>query len=201
MIAHMRSIPYISSSLKLTNMTNLKLSGEIWKPVNGYEKYYQVSSLGRVRSLDRIRNCPNYISSHIKGKILKPVITPAGYDRVTLSVNNNKKQKYIHRLMAIEFIPNPDNYPQINHKDGNPRNNALDNLEWCTAQQNVYHAASVLKTVGGENNGKSKLTENQVRRIRWLHTQGLSYSKISTIFNVTVPNISTIVRRKTWKYI
>ena len=90
---------------------------EIWKPVVGLEDYYMVSSLGRVRSLDRWRNAKNGSKSLLKGKIMKEHYIDNGYIRVLLTDGVTKKKYFVHRLVAEAFLPNPNNYPIINHKD------------------------------------------------------------------------------------
>ncbi len=108
---------------------------EIWKDIKGYEGIYQVSNTGKVRSLDR--KVWNYIK---KGRILKPHDNGHGYYNVSLSDGDKKsKHTYIHILVAEAFIPNPNNYTQVNHKDFNKANNAVDNLEWVSPQQNILH--------------------------------------------------------------
>lgn len=104
---------------------------EIWKDIPGYEQFYQVSDLGRVRSKSRIRN-----NHYYRGKIRKPQSNGHGYLFVVLSINGKHYQRYIHRLVAKTFIPNVHNYPEVNHKDENPSNNKVTNLEWCTSKQN-----------------------------------------------------------------
>lgn len=107
---------------------------EIWKPVVGYEGVYEVSNLGRVKSLPRWHEngrC-GYMT---KGKILKQRLNK-GYLCVTLIQNNKRKHCDVHRLVAKAFIPNPNNYPCVNHKDENPNNPRWDNLEWCTVAYN-----------------------------------------------------------------
>lgn len=94
---------------------------EVWSDVLGYEGLYEVSDQGRVR-----RN----------GKILKPRKNLGGYLLVSLSKNGIVKTAKIHRLVASAFIPNPQNLPEVNHKDENKTNNCLDNLEWCTCEYN-----------------------------------------------------------------
>lgn len=114
---------------------------EIWKDIEGYEGLYQVSNIGRVRSL---RN----------NIILKSKIERSGYERVILSVNNIHKDYYIHRLVANAFIPNPNNYPIVNHKDENITNNRVDNLEWCTQEYNINYGTGNKKRGLSNTNGK-----------------------------------------------
>lgn len=97
---------------------------EIWKDCKGYEGRYQVSTEGGVWSV-------------ISQKRLKTTTNKGGYLSVQLTASNGKiKREYIHRLVAIAFIDNPDNLPQVNHKDEDKQNNKIDNLEWCTAKYN-----------------------------------------------------------------
>lgn len=108
---------------------------EIWKDVKCYEGYYQVSNLGRIRSLNR----KVFKSKHqieLKGKILNLTQNNSGYFGVNLCVNNKRKKFLIHRLVAISFIPNPNNFDCINHKDEDKSNNCIDNLEWCNHKYN-----------------------------------------------------------------
>ena len=110
---------------------------EIWRDIQGYEGLYQVSNYGRVKSLER--NFTNGINGctikHIDEHILIPQ-NEKGYLRVNLYKNGKQKFCSIHRLVAEAFIPNPNNYPQVNHKDEDKANNKITNLEWCTAQYN-----------------------------------------------------------------
>ena len=105
---------------------------EIWKDITGYEGFYQVSNLGNVKSLNYARR--GY------SKNLVPKVNNDGRLWVELIVCGKKKQFLIHRLFGCAFIPNPDNLPQINHKDENPKNNCVDNLEWCTGMYNVRYS-------------------------------------------------------------
>ena len=113
---------------------------EIWKDIQGHEGRYQVSNMGRVRSLPRVVN--NHTGELlVKGKILSQRSDFKGYMRIDLIDNNGKKHYYgVHRLVAMAFIDNPDNKPQINHIDGKKDNNTVDNLEWVTNQENHDHA-------------------------------------------------------------
>ena len=106
---------------------------EIWKNIEGYENY-QVSNLGNVRNL-------NYNGTKGNVKNLVPKKNNSGRLWVELWANGRGKIFLIHRLVGMAFIPNPDNLPQINHKDENPLNNCVENLEWCTASYNVKYSA------------------------------------------------------------
>lgn len=110
---------------------------EIWKDVKDFEGLYQVSNLGRVKSLPRFVRSKNNSKRHICGKILKPSLTSSGYYNFDLRRNQSHKYCLAHRLVAEAFIPNPNNYFIVNHIDGNKFNNCVENLEWCTQSYNV----------------------------------------------------------------
>lgn len=110
---------------------------EIWKDIEGYEGMYQVSSMGRVRSLDRVK--PNSGGQIAKGSLKKFGDNGNGYKTVNLYKNNKSCMKYVHRLVASAFIPNPNKFPIINHKDEDKSNNRHDNLEWCTQKYNANY--------------------------------------------------------------
>ena len=101
---------------------------EKWRDIPGYEGFYQVSDLGNIRSIrfNKIRNMKSW-DSH-------------GYRAVELCMNNNRYTVGVHRLVALTFIPNPENKPEVNHKDRNKSNNNVENLEWVTQSENVAHA-------------------------------------------------------------
>lgn len=101
---------------------------EVWKPIKGYEGLYEVSNMGRVKSL----RWPS-------PKILSPE-KPGGYCRIQLYKNKKKIRMLVHRLVASAFIPNPYNKPEVNHIDGDKENNKVDNLEWVTGKENTNHA-------------------------------------------------------------
>lgn len=121
---------------------------EIWKPVKGFEGYYEVSNLGNVRSIDRIvldtvRNCERLL----KGKILTQRDNGSGYKGVMFCKEHKLYNKYVHRLVSEAFIPNPDNLPQINHKDEDKSNNRVDNLEWCSQLYNNIYGSRMERQV------------------------------------------------------
>ena len=123
------------------------LAVEIWKPINGYEGLYEVSNLGRVKSLARIHIMPNGAVMKHSEKILVAVDDGKGYLRLHLSKDGKVKSFRVHRLVAQAFIQNSNDFPTVNHIDGNKKNNVMDNLEWCTQAENIAHSYStVLKT-------------------------------------------------------
>lgn len=118
-------------------------SNEIWKDIKEYEGIYQVSNLGRVKSLSRFHKTDerySLIGYTSKERILKPGTDGWGYLYVALSKDKKRKNKRIHRLVAETFIPNIKNLQQVNHIDGNKKNNKVDNLEWCTYGHNEKEA-------------------------------------------------------------
>ena len=128
---------------------------EIWKDIEGYEGLYQVSNLGRVRSLTRNRRGRNNAPNPIQGRILKQH-TCFGYCYISLCKNRKYKGFRVHRLVAHAFIPNPDNLPQVNHKDENKTNNCVDNLEWCTQEYNQNYGTINIRKSQKQLNDKNK---------------------------------------------
>lgn len=164
---------------------------EIWKDIEGYVGYYQVSNLGRVKSLKRI----NINSRTVHSRILKPSIG-WGYFHVVLSKDNVKESKRVHRLVGFAFIANPLNYDQINHKDGNKQNNHSENLEWCNSKQNINHA---LET-GLRIRSHSKLSWLDAQNIRALHANKKgSYNQLARQFNVSKATIRNVVKKRTFR--
>jgi hypothetical protein len=113
---------------------------EIWKDIKGYDQYYQVSNLGRVRSKDRMINNPRGLSYFKRGRILKSELDRYGYPQVSLCINQKRKAFKIHRLVANAFIQNPENKPNINHINFITNDNSIFNLEWCTQKENAIHS-------------------------------------------------------------
>lgn len=153
---------------------------------------------------------PNYIITKC-GKVYslyynkynKPSTTSAYY-KYTLVQKKIKKCLSIHRLLALLYIPNPNNHPIVNHLDGNKLNNNISNLEWCTYSHNMKHAFAIglsLPTLG-EDSHVSKLTEKEVLEIRKLYLIGdTTQRKLAKQFNTCYQNINFIVNRKTWSHI
>lgn len=126
----------------------------MWKDVKGWESIYEISDSGEVRSKDRICIDSKGRKRFREGKTLIPGIAKNGYYRYTFADGRKRTvQKYLHRLLAEHFIPNPLNLPQVNHKDGNKLNCSLDNLEWVTVKDNVIHAYKngLINSLRGKN--------------------------------------------------
>lgn len=160
---------------------------EIWKNINGYDDY-QASNLGRIKTIAN--------SASRKERILKPLTHPRGYFRVALWRNGKSKFLFIHRIIAITFIDNPDNKPTVNHIDGNKSNNYSNNLEWTTYRENMNHAIENKISACGERNGRSKLNSIQVDEIR---NSTLKQYEIAEKYNVSRGTISRIKTKKGWK--
>jgi predicted XRE-type DNA-binding protein len=166
---------------------------EIWKDIEGYEGLYQISNMGRVKSLNKWS----------KGKLKELTLFKNSYHKVNLFKNNKQKTYYVHQLVGNAFIDNPENKKGINHIDGNKLNNNKNNLEWATALENTTHAIknNLFNNVG-ELNRESKLTESQVLEIdNLLKNKNLSQEKIAKLFNVNATTIHNIRYRKKWKYL
>ena len=126
----------------MLDRTSGKIVFEIWLPVRGYEGLYEVSDKGRVRSKDREVQYSDGRVIKKKGKFLSISAGANGYENVKLYKDKKAKNHSVHRLVAEAFIPNPDDKPQVNHKDRNPLNNGFENLEWVTHQENADHAVA-----------------------------------------------------------
>lgn len=114
---------------------------EIWKPVVGYEKYYEVSNLGRIRSLDRVMTSTTGKKFIKKGRIRKQVLnTATGYYMLVLHGDDGKETNTVHRFVAEAFLPNPNNLPLVNHKNEIKTDNRAENLEWCTRKYNMLYS-------------------------------------------------------------
>lgn len=131
------------------------MNREVWKDIKGYEKLYQVSNLGNIKTLDY---------NHTKKEhLLKPILQQDGYYAVNLMKDGKRKRERINRLVAEHYIDNPKNLPSVNHIDGNKLNNKVSNLEWCTYKYNTQHAlkTGLIKTIPvfcyNLNNAKSKI--------------------------------------------
>lgn len=173
---------------------------EIWKPIKNYEKLYHISNLGRVKSLEKEWISGNNIKRHHPDIILKTVLH-RGYKAITLSKNKKRKTVKIHRLVAQAFISNPENKPEVNHKNGIKTDNRVENLEYVTYKENMKHATVNGLRAKGNRNGNSKLKEKEIVEIKKMLKAGIKQNIIAKQFKVTTPVISYIKNNKWWKHI
>lgn len=127
------------------------------------------------------------------GKKVKPQPNGKGYLRVSIG----GKMRFVHRLVAEKYVPNPENKPQVNHKDGNKLNNSVENLEWVTNMENRQHAVKNLLHLTGEKCSWSKLTQKDVVFIRL--SKDLTAKELAEKYNVSVSTIRAVKQGKSWK--
>lgn len=188
---------------------------EIWKDVPNYEGLYQVSNLGRVKSLDREFLDKKGKLFRRKGAMITLVENEYGYLAVRLNKNNTRKEFKVHRLVLMTFSPcdNMENL-EVNHKDFNRKNNSLNNLEWLTHKENLnYSKANYANVFIGSKNPKATFTEEQIKTIREMYQMGWSISQIVyelyqidrktdlRLYKNLHGKISDIVNYRTWKHI
>ncbi|MEY3232715.1 MAG: hypothetical protein RLZ54_1009 [Candidatus Parcubacteria bacterium] len=153
-----------------------------FKELKGYEDYYLISECGK-------------IYSKRTNKLINPFITKSGYLRIELNVNNVSKKYAIHRLVAYTFIGNEEG-KQINHKNGNKKDNHYTNLEWVTCRENINHAIGIgLINVKGENNPFAKYTNVERNEIKSLYENGYKIIQISRLKNIPRTTIQNIIKR------
>lgn len=165
---------------------------EFWLPVNGYEGSYEVSNHGRVRSLNRVITRKNGKALTLQGTVLSPRKDNAGYFRVLL----RGKDYRIHRLVAEAFITNDNQFPCVNHLDGNKQNNLVTNLEWCTYSTNMQHACDT--GLLSPTYGNRKLKPNDVVHIRELANAGYTIKEIALTYSISLNTIRNIVNKVSW---
>ena len=185
---------------------------EVWRSVKDYEGLYEVSSIGSVRSLNRIVSCcPKGKGVRVsKGRHLSQTLNTKGYLRVNLGSRQRFKTKEVHRLVALAFIPNPSNKPWVNHKNGRKEYNWAGNLEWVTPSENNQHAQntglnkarfSVKQKEAARATGikSRKATVGQVAEIIALRKHGFGGRRIAGIVGTTVGIVESIIYRKRYK--
>lgn len=177
----------------------------LWHPAPGYYGRYEITRDGRVRSLPRFVNSPAAGGQRkISGKAIAIQLVK-GYPAFLARGEDGKKTTaYLHRLIAMAFVPNPDGKPHVNHIDGDKANFDPANLEWVTRAENMQHAHDTglmpPSTIGpGEDSPAAKLDWDEVNEIRSLLRDGLSHRAIAARFGVKKGAIGCIARNETWK--
>ena len=167
----------------------------IWKDIKGFEGLYQVSTYGRVRSVNRIIKYSDGRIREYPEVELIPSIGTNGYFGVSLHVNNKKNRREIHRLVAESFLENPEGKLEVNHINGFKLNNKVNNLEWSSRQENMNHAISTgLHNQKGENHSQVKLSNDDVFWIRERYKAGYKPKTIAEIYSVSDGHIREIVK-------
>lgn len=175
---------------------------EFWKDIKGYEGHYQVSNLGKVKSLARIVESRKGVFLNKKEKFLSDWNCGKGYRKVKLSKDAIEKSIRVHRLVAETFLSNPKAKLEVNHINGIKDDNRVENLEWCTSSENTLHALNFKLKLSqkGSQHGMSKLNEKQVLEIRAIG-RSKTLKEISKIYNVDMSLISSILLNKIWNHI
>ena len=158
---------------------------ELWRNIDGYKGMYQVSSFGRIRSYKE--NLP---------RILKPRVNNGGYKYISLCLDGNCKSFIIHRIVAKHFLGKSD--LTVNHKNGNKLNNCVENLEWVSFEENLNHAKENCLLAKGEKHGRSKLTERDVKLLRYKHKKRKSVRFLSKEFGVSRSVVNKIINNINW---
>ena len=172
---------------------------EIWRVIYGFENYYEVSNLGKIRSVDRCVFHKTSLLLNLKGKSIKPHLNKNGYLFVNITKKSKAFNKSVHRLVAESFLDNPHDKKDVNHIDGNKLNNEVTNLEWATRSENLIHAYNIGLKDKGEKHCNSKLTEIQVLEIRSFNN--VSQTELAIKYKVSRKCISKILNRETWKHV
>jgi len=178
----------------------------MYKDIEGYEGLYAVSESGDIWSYKK--TSPIGINGGVVergGLFLKPSQSGRNkHQRVVLIKDRKRKQHFVHRLVAKAFIPNPSGLPFINHKDCDPTNNHVDNLEWCTAKENSIHAYQNGRWTppdqSGSKNSNAKFCNEDIVKIRELHKKTGNCSQIAHQYNVNPKTINQIVNGKRWTH-
>lgn len=178
---------------------------EIWKPINilGALNYYEVSNLGRVRSLERVVIRSNGRPHRIRERILKQAIDPNGYYRCGLSMNKKLYTYKVHRLVADAFCKKYLTKKEVNHINGNKKDNRAINLEWVNRSENVKHSYNngLQKPMRGEINPTAKIKETQALEIKKRIKNKEKLKSISREMKVSYNIVKDISRNRTWKHL
>ena len=183
-------------SIKRRSANTLKfyfedLTGEVWVDIIGYEGLYMVSNKGRIKSLEVSITTKNGQLRKSQLRLLKNRLDAEGYQYVSLYKNKISSNKKVHRLVAIHFMPNPQNKPQVNHKNFIKTDNTIDNLEWVTNSENTIHSYLF-------GNRKTLLSVQDHLEIK---KSNKKKSELAKIYNTTTTTIYRIKNNKIRKYL
>ncbi len=173
----------------------VSLEGEIWKDIEEFNGDYQISNKGRVKSKMFAKN-----GTYSKGeKILTSTISEEdGYEKIAINRNGKTKKRSIHRLMAIAFIPNPNNLPEVNHIDTIKTNNSLENFEWITRLGNMQHANKMGRIAKYTHH---KINEDQARELKKRISLGENLKSLSLEYGLAHRTIYQIKENKRWGWV
>lgn len=180
----------------------------MWKPVVGYEENYEVSNLGRIKSLIKVRWLEKRGIHESDDIYMAQNVSRLNRSYISLNKKGVQKNYSVHRVVAFAFLENPNDYPCINHIDGNPQNNNLSNLEWCDHSYNMRHAYEIGIRFGttskGSSNNKAKLNADKVRCIRKWRRSNPSFftvSRLAECYGVSPKTIKLVENRTYWKHV
>lgn len=175
---------------------------EVWKDITGYEGYYQVSNLGRVKSIER-----TILNTKRKSVILSQAHDKDGYCVTTISKEGKAKQYRTHRLVAQAFLDNPNHYKMVNHKDENKQNNNVNNLEWCDNKYNLAYGTGRRRAAIARSGEKSHLHKLTVEMVREIRTRYKRRSKdanalvLAKEYGIAEAEVLRIVQKTRWKWV
>lgn len=174
---------------------------EIFYPVKGYEDYLEINKNGEIyKKTIRLKTKKSFIrQKRRKLKFRSDHRFTNYYPYIDVRIKDKKKRFLVHVLLAKTFIPNPNNRPEINHKDGNKQNFSLINLEWITHQDNMRHAAATDLMRKGDNFSQTKMTTAVTSKAIQLLQQGMSYKEVAQIIEVHTDTLRHKIRRKDLK--
>lgn len=156
-----------------------------WRSIVDFDPDYQVSNTGLMRSF----------KSGYEWRLMRPFIDERGYTRISVFKNGKKGPAQVHRLVALAFLTNPENRPYVNHKDCNPANNVLSNLEWVTAKENMEHASINGRLATGERHWRCKISDEQIAEIKiHLEQRIMTMPEIARMYRISASSVSNIYR-------
>lgn len=176
---------------------------EDWSTIDGFNGY-AISSLGKLVSYARSWQAGNGGWRTKEESLYAPHISRFGYNHQSLRSNEGNTVDWrICRLVAIHFVPNPNNYPVVNHIDGIKTHDFYYNLEWCTHKRNTQHAfdIGIKHGLNGESNGMSKLNEAKIKEIREKYNGGIYYKDIAKEYGIHELHVFSIVNRRCWAHV